>query len=723
MNDNRLLQRDRMTLGFLIAILFSCAAAPTLSAQEAETTLDDLKDRKATIDEAYAESVKTEREALLNAFDQAIDAAADKGALEEVEQLQSERKNFVSQGGSPKSLTLMLNWRKYSANIAKAKATLTSEYSNLVKEATKARQFAFARQVKDQTDPVEPHQGAGQPSQHLDRKLLDVSKQIDVAQHVAWGKWQKRGSILSVTMDGKGTGWCKVPVVPTQNYKLKFRYLPRSGRAITAIYIPLNINAKNSNGEHRKLTWGMALVLGAINGQYVLLDYDSPTKIGLYNQTWRDYQRDDLKDHPHSARQRLLIGEAAQIQVNCSFDAKQLGGEILVFVNGRKTLRYPFRLKDLDFSEPGRKLGARKIDVEYPALMVLNDTGRSTVSFARIEYQSTQAPPKINAAKPIVNAKNGQKQAHLCDLPYEIVAQNPKWMFTTPGYSMGRTVPISFRNTKYSKGIGLHPSDNAPAEMRFSVDKKFDTLRGAVAINDSCQKYGKPRTSLTFVVMGDGKQLWKSKPIDYPNSQSFDVPITGVKELTLKVECPGSAHAAQAIWLDPIMAVGEKNPAGKTRLIDKDNQLNADQHTNAARIKVVGIQATLFNPQRDQFNVSKEGIGVYPDWLKGAIVYPSVKGNSPKNEFTVLKSGTVFLSCHYGYEGGSSGGWKEEVTPKDQLIRDGWVEIDQIKHENGRQSNIFRKEVKAGETYRIRCNKYSSPVPIIAKDARAYEKP
>ena len=86
--------------------------------------------------------------------------------------------------------------------------------------------------------------------------------------------------------------------------------------------------------------------------------------------------------------------------------------------------------------------------------------------------------------------------------------------------------------------------------------RKFLKLRGKVTINDTADDYRaihgmKP---LIFKIVGDGKEIWKSKPIlKLCEIDAFEVELRGVRKLKLLVECSDDYSHAHALWIDPIM--------------------------------------------------------------------------------------------------------------------------------------------------------------------------
>ena len=74
-------------------------------------------------------------------------------------------------------------------------------------------------------------------------------------------------------------------------------------------------------------------------------------------------------------------------------------------------------------------------------------------------------------------------------------------------------------------------------------------LEASVAIDDKVSR----NTPLTFRVLGDGKVLWKSAPVEAKGQpQACKVGVRGIDKLELFVDCPGeSPGAAHAVWVEP----------------------------------------------------------------------------------------------------------------------------------------------------------------------------
>ncbi|MEM7387016.1 MAG: hypothetical protein AAF514_18930 [Verrucomicrobiota bacterium] len=86
-------------------------------------------------------------------------------------------------------------------------------------------------------------------------------------------------------------------------------------------------------------------------------------------------------------------------------------------------------------------------------------------------------------------------------------------------------------------------------------------------------------------------------------------------------------------------------------------------------------------------------------------------------DFEIITSGTVYLAVtsRWGSGGNSSGGWKEELTTKKEFLDAGWKPItklsetaDDFGHEH--RWVLYQKECRAGESYRLRTEKYCKPL-------------
>jgi len=88
-------------------------------------------------------------------------------------------------------------------------------------------------------------------------------------------------------------------------------------------------------------------------------------------------------------------------------------------------------------------------------------------------------------------------------------------------------------------------------------------------------------------------------------------------------------------------------------------------------------------------------------------------------DYKVTKGGYLLVACDYTYKGNSSGSWLEERWTRQQFYKHGWREATAkdlggvlVSGDNHRQV-VFVKKVVAGESGRLRCNKYGPPHFIV----------
>jgi hypothetical protein len=103
------------------------------------------------------------------------------------------------------------------------------------------------------------------------------------------------------------------------------------------------------------------------------------------------------------------------------------------------------------------------------------------------------------------------------------------------------------------KGLSMHATERGFSFARYQLDGKYTSFHSVAAANDSIRARpgGMAGAPMTFSVVGDGRELWKSQPIQRPGeSQPCTVDVTGVRQLEVRVYCyrPEAAHA---VWVDP----------------------------------------------------------------------------------------------------------------------------------------------------------------------------
>jgi len=100
-----------------------------------------------------------------------------------------------------------------------------------------------------------------------------------------------------------------------------------------------------------------------------------------------------------------------------------------------------------------------------------------------------------------------------------------------------------------AKGLGMHPPDRDASSVSYRLDRQYQVFKATATLNDSSTRSVSP---LIFMVLGDGRPLWQSKPIQaHGDQQECVVRVAGVEVLELLVTCAGSNEGAHAVWIDP----------------------------------------------------------------------------------------------------------------------------------------------------------------------------
>lgn len=114
--------------------------------------------------------------------------------------------------------------------------------------------------------------------------------------------------------------------------------------------------------------------------------------------------------------------------------------------------------------------------------------------------------------------------------------------------------PCSVRGEEILHGLRLHPpGPKTSSHAAYQLDGHYGELSGSVGIADGIPA---PRsaTPLVFRILGDGKRLWRSRPISARgDAQLFRVRVGAIRKLELFVDCPGPHRNAVAVWVDPIL--------------------------------------------------------------------------------------------------------------------------------------------------------------------------
>lgn len=172
-----------------------------------------------------------------------------------------------------------------------------------------------------------------------------------------------------------------------------------------------------------------------------------------------------------------------------------------------------------------------------------------TTGCNRNQSQTAVQPPEQDKVPGPEAPKSTQSQAYLAQLQETDVSALS--FQKKPGQDWAGVV---VNGESSPNGLLIHPSSNGAASATYKLGGRYQTFDSTVAVNDGANGGAGSVTALVFVVKGDGRELWRSKPVqECKKPQSCSVSVAGVDQLTLVVECPGDAACAHAVWAEPLV--------------------------------------------------------------------------------------------------------------------------------------------------------------------------
>ncbi|HEY1786135.1 MAG TPA: NPCBM/NEW2 domain-containing protein, partial [Pirellulales bacterium] len=168
---------------------------------------------------------------------------------------------------------------------------------------------------------------------------------------------------------------------------------------------------------------------------------------------------------------------------------------------------------------------------------------------------------ELQIVPPVASNKDS---VNLADLPAHDIRV---YQYDGQGLKVGG---VSLRGVVSPHGVQLHPTSNNSSHVAFDLDGRYQTLAGKAGINDTANNF--TPTALTFRIVGDGREIWKSQPLQKTGeSQDFEVNVARVRQLELFVDCPGWDAAAHAVWFEPKLTkaagVGHTPPSNVSKSV------------------------------------------------------------------------------------------------------------------------------------------------------------
>ena len=129
----------------------------------------------------------------------------------------------------------------------------------------------------------------------------------------------------------------------------------------------------------------------------------------------------------------------------------------------------------------------------------------------------------------------------------------------------------------YHVWLGINAKDQPPNHYRLLgielFEANLDVIQSAADRQMALDPGGgQPDSPLTFKLLGDGRVLWQSKPINRRGvAQECSARIRGVRILRLEVFCPGRHDKARAVWVDPRVIGNGSGSAPSPDIIAEDH--------------------------------------------------------------------------------------------------------------------------------------------------------
>ncbi|MEX2212929.1 MAG: NPCBM/NEW2 domain-containing protein [Phycisphaeraceae bacterium] len=352
-------------------------------------------------------------------------------------------------------------------------------------------------------------------------QTVDLLKIVDLKVDPMAGEWERTATGLRVKRaQFARTG---LPIQVRGNYDMQVKFVRTAGNESVNVMLPVGDRhvAFIIDGYARQ---GPLSGLETLNGKLVP---DNLTAVAG-NKLTND------KLHTIDIRVRVKAG-------NASIEA-DLDGQSLLRWNGTPLLFTGSAWRTQETYRPG--LGGFNTDIEFrSATLKLIDGEAKLLVPSRDQAQAAVGAGNVSDA----SAEAPAGGTTLASLNEQIVSAKA---FGKSG-KLGSITRIRINNIDLPASLAVFPDRDKPAQIAYTIDGKYKTFLGAVGINDIAKD---PYSEVTFRIMGDGKELWRSRPTKERNKvQPFQVNVTGVKKLELIVAAAGDPGFCNCVWAEPTL--------------------------------------------------------------------------------------------------------------------------------------------------------------------------
>ena len=192
-------------------------------------------------------------------------------------------------------------------------------------------------------------------------------------------------------------------------------------------------------------------------------------------------------------------------------------------------------------------------------LVLQEDADGARKTLAKIEQSDATAFEKNVARKLVATLENKPKPTP-ADVPAEVL-QLPLGDARPQLAEVGWLQPAAYRiplsdqvesplldcGKVYATGLFAH----SPSRYVYQLGRKWKTLRGEAGLHTAFQGQA---WGVVFLVKADGKEVFRSPAIRGAERPGYDIDLTGVEILELRVETSGANNGCNwALWLDPTL--------------------------------------------------------------------------------------------------------------------------------------------------------------------------
>ncbi|HMF11207.1 MAG TPA: NPCBM/NEW2 domain-containing protein [Gemmataceae bacterium] len=132
------------------------------------------------------------------------------------------------------------------------------------------------------------------------------------------------------------------------------------------------------------------------------------------------------------------------------------------------------------------------------------------------------------------------------------------WPFAKNGNLVYGKSKIKAKGVHSANGLSMHPPEHSYSAAKYLLNKKAALFKAAVALDDSVNS---TRNPAVFEVLGDGKQLWESEPVNRGTPpQACSIDVAGVEVLELRVHAKPSEFGLYAVWIEPRLLQSADTP-------------------------------------------------------------------------------------------------------------------------------------------------------------------